>query len=270
MKTKLLVLTITFILVSASEFVYSQSRYPVQARVSLNQRLFEPPETSLSLQELRFTGRRSHSMGMGVGVDFGLNQLESGKSNWILTTSMNVFTVPLRYDATMPKETHGFDHDVTWSFERYSSGFEAVLGIARETALNPKWNLRLGLGANIQDMYFSSSKLEHSAIISRNGSLTSERIFGTNFDPFFGFGSNPRQKQDLQFNAVYSVGFVGSLENDRQFIAEIKVCHSNQNIVQPLNFLFGDDGNFIYKKSYVGVDLAYRFSLNRSLSSGVK
>lgn len=270
-KTSILLILVGIIFVG-TPMVQGQTRFPIHAKLSLNQRVFEPPTTTISLQELKFNGLRSHSLGLGLGLEFGLNELDKTPTNWMITTSMNLFSVPLRYQATLPKDIHGFDRDVSWEFNRYSSGFEAVVGIIRESKLNDVWDIRLGIGANIQDMYFNSNKLEHSVTVIRDGQINSEQVFGIEFDPFFGFGNpgSTREKQDLRFNTVYSVGVCADLNNNSQFVAELKVCHSGQNVIQPLNFLFGDTGEFVYKKSYVGIDLAYRFSMNSRLSSGVK
>jgi len=272
MKTKLITFLLTLIFSSIGLEVNGQTRYPIHARLSMNQRVFEPPTTTISLQELKFKGQTSHSLGFGIGLDFGLNELDKTATNWMIATSMNVFSVPLKYSATLPKDIHGFDRDASWEFKRFSSGFEAALGLVRESKLNEKWVLRLGIAANIQDMYFNSSKLQHTVNVTRDGLHHTQQVFGVEFDPGFGFGftPSPRKKQDLKFNAVYSVGVTADINANRQFVAEIKVCQSGQNVVQPLNFLLGGTGDFIFKKSYVGIDLAYRFSLNPRLSSRVK
>ena len=176
-----------------------------------------------------------------------------------------MFSVPLRYSARMPKDIHGFDHDVSWDFERYAAGFEAGVGLVRQTELNKKWDIRFGLGANIQDMYINANKLGHSAVVTQDGITQPRQVVGTAFDPF-SFGPAPRQKQDLQFNAVYSIGFSTKIDAHRMFLIDLRVCHSGQQIIEPYNFMFGDVAEFKYQKSFVGIDLTYRFSINRFLS----
>mgnify|MGYP001589430038 FL=1 len=261
-------LTCAFILSLSLLFRYkseAQNRLPVHARIAITQKMLEKPECSVNIQELKFTGARSHSIGLGFGLDFGLNRLDSTQVQWILQASGNLFSVPLNYNARMPKDIHGFDYDVSWDFERYAAGFETSVGLIRQTQLNDKWDIRLGLGANIQDMYINSSKLQHSAVITQNGIAQAVQVVGTTFDPFT-FGSPPRQKQDLQFNAVYSVGFSTTIDAHTTFLIDLRVCHSGQQILEPFNFMFGDVAEFKYQKSFVGIDLAYRFSINRFLS----
>ncbi|MFT5723299.1 MAG: hypothetical protein ACI9JN_000408 [Bacteroidia bacterium] len=244
----------------------AQTRLPIHAQVSICQKMMEKPENTVSIQELKFNGKRSHSIGLGVSVDFGLNQLGKSETLWMIHSSAYLFTVPIRYSARMPKDIHGFDADVNWTFERYVPGFEASLELLRQTKTSEKWSLRLGIGANIQDMYINPTVLQQSAIVIKDGIRQNQQVVDALFNPF-GFGAVPRQKQDLRFNPVYTVGLCMDIDQNRQFVIDLRICHSGQSIVEPFNFLFGDTGDLIYKKSYVGIDLAYRFSLNDQLSN---
>ncbi|MFT5512616.1 MAG: hypothetical protein ACI8SE_001014 [Bacteroidia bacterium] len=270
MKSKLTHL-LTFLLVFLlNQSVEGQSRFPVHGRLSISQKMFEKPECTVNIQELTFTGSRSHSVGLGFGIDFGLNPLNRENTLWILQSSGYLFSVPIKYTARMPKDIHGFDRDVAWDFTRYAAGFEASLGIIRQTKLNETWDLRIGLGGNIQDMYINSSILQHSALISKDGQTQPTQVVGSIFDPL-SFGTTPRQKQALQINAVYSIGFSKQISPERMFVIDLRICHSGQQIIEPFNFMFGDTSDFKYKKSYIGLDFTYRFSMNHTLSQfGVK
>jgi hypothetical protein len=102
------------------------------------------------------------------------------------------------------------------------------------------------------------------ALVTANGVTTEEQIVGVN-DPFFGFPENTRPKQDVHFNPVYTIGIKRKLENNRSFVADLRICGSSQPMRIPYELNFGSSGEFQYHKGYVGISLGLTIPYNQNL-----
>ncbi len=238
-------------------------RAPVFGKLILAQRIISAPEFKLSKEDIDIKTYASHSFGLGFGVDYVLNPPGPNQNPvWQLNSAFYVFSAPLKYDATLPAERHGFDRDISFSFLRRTSGIEATIGLSRSHTISEFWRLKLGIGLNLQDIFIRDNLLRATAIVVIDSNVTSTTIFSGNN----GFRFNPRSEQDLHFNTVVTLGLSRSLTYSRQLNLDLRFCRSKQRIIEPLAFNFGEPGEIHYNKSFLALDISYVFSLNRSIS----
>lgn len=265
-KTLILISLALLSLPTIAQEAYVPDRLPVLGKIILAQRINYAPETTLSKLDIDIKTYSTHSIGTGFGFDFFLTQPKPKKPIWALSSSLILSSAGVKYDATLPHERHGFDQDVSWSFYRVTTAVEGALGLKRIHPFRPKWCLSVGLGLNVQDAHIRERMLEQSVVTTMDGQTTHLTVVGRN-NGFFGFGfSNNRTEQDIQFNPVFSVGLIHKADH-KYLCIDLRVCQSKQYVVEQFLLQFGEPGLLKYKKSFVGLDISWAFSLNNNISS---
>lgn len=239
----------------------SKPAYPVYGKIALQQKIIGAPETSVSRQSLNFEGQRGHAIGLGFGFEFGITEWSSTKTQWAIQSSLQLQSVPLKYSAYIKDES--ISRPVEWDYKRYAAGFEGGLGLIHQSSFKEKWDLRLGLAFNVQDLVITPSSLEHSETIGEDP-FEPVTIVGGFFDPTT-FNTLERKTPEINFTPVFTVGSAYRIDSDRQLIIDLKICATSDKVREPFRYIFGD-GDFIYPKAYFGIDLAYRFLLNKTAS----
>ncbi|MBO6516503.1 MAG: hypothetical protein JJ975_08115 [Bacteroidia bacterium] len=241
-------------------------RNPVFARVTVGQKIYFAPEHTLSPKDITMDFKPSHSINVGGGVDFVLNQPKPDAGLWQLHASFNVGSAAIKYTGLLEREVHGFDRDVSWEKKTWTSSIEGVFGVSRTHSLSNDWRLVFGFGLSLQDIIIRDHHLAHTALVTSRGETRHTDIFTQENNGFF---PGERRDQNLRLNPVYTLGFSRNLQKQRRLNFEFRLCKSNQPIVAPLNFSLGETGELRYRKSFIGLDISYIFGLNRALSFNI-
>ena len=266
MKKQLALLLVTVLIgtVSFAQKDTKQGRLPVEGQFIVIQKIFKPVTITNSIQDIRFEGKRTHAIGFGYCQDFTLTKNYAEQGYLQLHTALYGTSATIKYDATLPAASHSLDSDVTWNFQRHAVALEGYLGISYNTPIKDRLLLRFGFGVNLQDVFVNSNMLRVRALVTANGVTSEEQIVGVN-DQFFGFPESTRQEQDVHFNPVYTIGIKRKLENNRSFVADLRICSSAQPMRTPFELNFGSSGEFRYHKGYVGISLGLTIPYNQDL-----
>lgn len=274
MKKKLTILFVTTVISAASLWAAPDTTrsFPVYFNFGLNNKLLPASTTSISGLQLRVEGSTSHSSGLHLGFEMGLNDLVTSDIHWSMQSRLALFTVPVKFTGRLPKEFHGFDRDVTWAHSRYAAGVEGFIGFLRTSSLTKKWNIRLGAGANITDYYIRPNHFDVRQVAVVDGLPTQVTILSsfTDIGPFGrGFSVVSRDEQNLKFNPVFTVGFARKNADYRGMQFDLRICATQNEITQNMFFQLGDNGNLEYRQSFVELNISYSILTNRSTSTFV-
>jgi len=274
MKKKLTTLFLTLVVFSSPLWAAPDTTrsFPVYFNFGLNNKLLPATTTSISGVQLRVEGNMTHSIGMHLGFEMGLNDLVSNDIHWSLQSRLALFTVPVKFTGRLPKEFHGFDRDVTWAHSRYAAGVEGFIGVLRTSPLSKTWDIRLGAGVNITDYYLRPNHFDVRQIAVVDGIATQVTVLSpfTNTGPFGrGFSVISRDEQDLAFNPVFTVGFQKNNADFKGMQFDLRFCTTNNKITQNMFFQLGDTGNLEYRQSFVELNISYSILTNRKTSTFV-
>ncbi len=251
--------------VCAQEEESTSKRLPIEGQFILVQKVFKPVTITNSILEIDFTGKRTHSVGIGYSQDFTLSKNYKDKPYFQLHTAVYGTSATVKYDATLRADIHNLDQDATWSFQKQAFAVEGYVGISRNMHLNENMQLRFGFGFNLQDMFVNTNMLRVRTLITANGQTQQEQVVGA-VDQFFGFQPASRPEQDVHFNPVYTVGLRKKLPYDRTLVIDLRFCGSSQPMRVPYELNFGSTGELHYHKGYAGLSIGLTLPYNNTVS----